>query len=276
MSSRTLVRPLGLAGLLGLVAGLLADAPVEATAPPSEFAITVPSADATFDVQLGGAYPPAANVDVVIRDRADPPEPGRYNICYVNAFQTQPGEAEMWAEHPRLVLRDGERAVIDPAWPDEMILAPVGPRRQAALLAIVGPWIDRCAADGFDAVEFDNLDTFTRFPDRILEIHAVDYATRLVARAHAAGLAAAQKNTAELLPRRSEIGFDLVITEGCSAFGECVTFAAAAPGLVFDIEYDDEGLAAACAVEPPIAVVRRDLDLRPAGAPGHVRATCPD
>ena len=71
-----------------------------------------------FDYQLGGAYPPPAGVELLVRDRKDRTAPGRYNVCYVNGFQTQPDERDFWtSEHPDLVLRDeGGQPVVDPDW----------------------------------------------------------------------------------------------------------------------------------------------------------------
>ena len=78
-------------------------------------AVALPPAGAGFDYQLGGGYPPPAGVTVVARDRHDPPA-GDYSICYLNAFQTQPGERRRW---PRgLVLT---RLGDDPGWPGELL-----------------------------------------------------------------------------------------------------------------------------------------------------------
>ena len=43
---------------------------------------------------------------MVVRDRDDEPVDGRYSICYVNAFQTQPGESDAWPAE--LLLRDAD------------------------------------------------------------------------------------------------------------------------------------------------------------------------
>ena len=48
------------------------------------------------DYQLGGVRPVPANVGIVVRDRKAPPIPGRYNVCYVNGFQTQADERGFW------------------------------------------------------------------------------------------------------------------------------------------------------------------------------------
>ncbi len=53
---------------------------------------TPPPVNAGFDYQLGGDYPPPTGVTVVTRDVTGSPAPGTYGICYVNAFQTQPGQ----------------------------------------------------------------------------------------------------------------------------------------------------------------------------------------
>ena len=75
--------------------------------------------------------------------------------------------------HPDVVLRgkDG-KPVIDPDW-EETMLAPTSPERRTELAGVVGAWIAKCAADGFDAVEIDNLDTFTRTDGLITEGDAV-------------------------------------------------------------------------------------------------------
>ena len=49
-------------------------------------------------------------------------------------------------------------------------------------MAIVGQWIDECAAKGFDAVDIDNLDTYSRFATRITKTAAIQYMTLLAAR----------------------------------------------------------------------------------------------
>ena len=76
-----------------------------------------------FDYQLGGAYPPAAAVTIVARDRGAAPAEGLYSICYVNAFQTQPEEAAWWRKnHPDLLLRtEGGGEVEDKNWQGEYL-----------------------------------------------------------------------------------------------------------------------------------------------------------
>lgn len=217
-----------------------------------------------FDYQIGGASPPAAGVTVVVRDRRDPPA-GAYPVCYVNAYQTQPAETAWWRRtHPDLVL-----PVEDPEWPGELLLDTTRPQ---ALAAVVGPWIDGCAAAGYRAVEPDNLDSWTRSGGQLTEAGALAYARLLIARAHARGLAVAQKNAAELGGRGRAAGFDFAVTEDCAANGECAAYTDVYGAAVLDVEYTDAGFAAACPAGHP--VVLRDRDVVPAGEPGHRTRTC--
>ncbi|WP_233498765.1 endo alpha-1,4 polygalactosaminidase [Blastococcus sp. TF02A-26] len=230
----------------------------------------LPPPGARWDYQIGGAAPPGEGVGVVVRDRGDDPEPGVYSLCYVNAFQSQPG-----ADVPdELLLRDAAGLPVeDPDWPGEYLFDVSTAERRDALLDHVGPWLDRCAEDGFDAVEADNLDSWTRSRGLLGEADAAATARLLVDRAHAAGLAIAQKNAAELAG--ADLGFDLAVTEDCAVHDECATYAAAF-GVVLDVEYTDEGFAAACAAGVEgVSVVRRDLAVATPDDPGYVAEWCP-
>ena len=153
------------------------------------------------DYQLGGAYEPRDGVTVVARDRSDAPVPGVYSICYVNGFQTQPGELADWPDHLLLQV-DGE-PLIDPGWPDEVILDTSTADSRDEIAATVGHWIAGCADDGYQAVEFDNLDTYSRSGGMLTIDDNLALARLLVERAHAEGLAAGQKNSLELDTRDS-------------------------------------------------------------------------
>jgi hypothetical protein len=237
---------------------------------------SLPPVDAEFDYQLGGAYRPAGSVLVLSRDRGDRPASGRYNICYVNGFQTQPDERSLWTgANADLVLRDdGGEPLADPDWPGEMILDIGTDATRQRLTAIVGAWIDGCADDGFDAVEIDNLDTFTRFADRLSKADAVAYAAMLADRSHAAGLAFAQKNTAELLARRDAVGFDFAVVEECNQFGECGRFARAYADRIFVVEYRAAAFESGCTAFPELSIVLRDRDVRAPDQSGYVRRAC--
>ncbi len=226
---------------------------------PSDSApgLRLPPPNAGFDYQLGGAYPPPAGVTVVSRDRTEAPAPGLYNICYVNGFQIQPGDVAWWkAEHPDLMLRDKDgKLVVDPDW-DEIMLAPTTPKRRTALAQAIGEWIAGCAADGFDAVEIDNLDTFTRSHRLISEADAVAQMRLFADAAHAVGLPIAQKNSAEIAGRRAAMGTDFAVAEECNRYTECDAYTRAYGDHVLVIEYRRRDFDAGCAAYPNLSIVR--------------------
>jgi hypothetical protein len=189
-------------------------------------AIAPPPANARFDYQIGEPYRPPHGVRVVSRDwfDANPLRRG-YSICYVNAFQTQDDAPD--------VVRPDERS----AWPADLVLSSLGDdpnwggeylidvstaatRRRAA--DWLQPMIETCARKGFDAVEYDNLDSWTRFDGTPREgdvpfgkSSALAFAALITRRAHALELAVGQKNTAELTRRqaRRRYGIDFALAE---------------------------------------------------------------
>lgn len=236
-----------------------------------------PPPDAGLDYQLGGAYDPAPGVAIVARDREARPAEGTYSICYVNGFQTQPGELDGW-DADLLLRRDGE-PVYDPEWPDEALLDTSTPDRRERIAETVTAWVDGCADAGFDAVEFDNLDSHTRSQGALDLADNLALAATLVDAAHAAGLAAGQKNAAEWAPRlRAEAGFDFAVAEECSAYDECSAYTAVYGDAVLDIEYTDQlprSFAEMCAeAGAPASMVLRDRDLVSPGDEGYVFETC--
>lgn len=268
-----------------------------AAQPAIEASWAVPSPDASVDYQLGGAYPPPSGVTVVSRDRSDAVLAGGYTICYVNAFQTQSqdlptvwrGDKDLLLPRPGVVVpatadparpADVERYwVVDSRW-QEIVLDIRTEAKRRRLLDIVGPWIDDCARKGFQAVEPDNLDSYDRNPltRRLLTpADAAAMAQLLSARAHAAGLAIAQKNAADLLDATYETGFDFAVVEECQEFAECHDYTDRYGASVIVVEYTRTEFAAACADEaigPEVSVVLRDPDVRPAGSTGYQYAAC--
>ncbi|MFE4589517.1 endo alpha-1,4 polygalactosaminidase [Streptomyces laurentii] len=251
--------------------------PRDTAASPSVSSASVPPpAHAGLDYQLGGAYTPPKGVGVVVRDHTASPAPGAYNVCYVNAFQAQPGAEDEW--DPDLLLRDGGgEVVVDKDW-DEAVLdiGTAGKRERVARR--VNAWIDSCADKGFDAVEPDNYDTYTRVPDGLLSAaDAQAFASLLAAHAHARGLAIGQKNTAELAKDRARVGFDFAVVEECGQYEECGTYTRAFGDRVLVIEYTAQGMRRACdGWGDELAVVRRDLDLVTPDDEGYARVTCAD
>ncbi|MGW5860873.1 endo alpha-1,4 polygalactosaminidase [Streptomyces sp. NPDC055239] len=236
-----------------------------------------PKADAVFDYQLGGPYAPDDAVQAVSRDRSAKPAKGLYNVCYVNAFQTQPGEAIDWwkKKHPELLLKDDDGSlVIDDDW-EEPLLDISTPGKRRELMNIVGPWIDGCAKSGYDAVEPDNLDSYERSDDLLTTKHAAAFAKLLAERAHGRGLAIAQKNTTDLLPERGRIGFDFAVVEECAAYKECGDFADAYDDKVFAVEYTRGDFRTACdGWGSDLSITLRDRDVRPEGTKGYVFDQC--
>ncbi|WP_308160866.1 endo alpha-1,4 polygalactosaminidase [Cellulomonas sp. GbtcB1] len=237
-----------------------------------------PPPGVVVDYQLGGGYPAPDGVGGVVRDVTDEPEPGLWSACYVNGFQTQPGDRDTWlTDHPDLVLRDDAGdPVVDEGWPDELLLDTRTAADRAALAELVGAQVRACAERGFAAVELDNLDSWTRSGGRLDQDGAVDLAARLVAVAHDVGLAAGQKNTPQLGTRgRDEAGFDFAVAEECAQYDECAAYTEVYGDAVLDIEYTDAGFAAACSdPDRPPSTIRRDRDLSTPDDPAYVFAAC--
>ncbi|MFC3688236.1 endo alpha-1,4 polygalactosaminidase [Aquipuribacter hungaricus] len=278
--------------LLLLAAGALAGCgDPDEVGPP----VALPPAGARLDYQLGGDHDPVpgegppGGVGVVVRDWHDGrPLPGAYSVCYVNAFQTQPDgdgtrpdERSAWPAH--LLLGGlGE----DPGWPGELLVDISTAARRAEAAAWLAPVLQTCADRGFDAVELDNLDSWTRFdgtPEQgrvpFGRDDAVAHAALLADRAHALGLAVAQKNTPQLTryEARDVVGFDLAVAEECGRYRECGAYTALYGGAVLVVEYDDEGMARACdEVGTEVPVVRRDVGLSVPTSGSYVRRWCDD
>jgi hypothetical protein len=240
--------------LPALVVGLLAPAYAARS-------ISLPPGGTRWDYQLGGARPVPKQVGIVERDRLAKPVIGKYNICYVNGFQTQVEQKKFWHRpgHWKLVLKDGGRPVVDSVW-GEWVLDILTPAKRHALARIIGRWTDGCGAKGFDAVDYDNLDSFSRSHHLLSRGDNKKYAALLVKRAHADGLAAAQKNWAEWDGTRA--GFDFAVAEQCGQYRECASYVQNYGAHVLAVEYHDRAFRWTCQhFGDRIAVVRRDVDL---------------
>lgn len=267
------------AGVLAVaLAGVVACANEPASVSDSASVMRRPPAGTPVDYQLGGAYPPDPRVGIVARDRTAAPAPGVYSICYLNAFQTQPSERDEWPDD--LVLRQNGADLMDADWPDEALLDTRSDDAREAIAARVGEWIDGCAAAGYAAVEFDNLDTYTRSDGLLSADDNLALATLLVERAHRAGLAAGQKNAPEDAERlRAEAGFDFAVVEECAYYDECTAYTDVYGDAVVAIEYTDaidrpfDELCADPAV--PASLVLRDRDLTMPGDADYAFEICP-
>lgn len=239
-------------------------------------AYTLPPAGGQFDYQIGGPYTPDRAVRVVSRDRLVRPVDGVggiYDVCYVNAFQAQPNEpgnprigdlAWFEANHPTLLLRGRSGSyVTDDSW-GEVLLDTRTSTKRTQIAAILSAWFDRCKADGFEAIEPDNLDSWTRsddpdtraYDELLTQSNNLALMRLMVADAHGAtvgsdtsGLAIAQKNTSEIAPQLDSYGYDFAIAEECQLYSgssttirECVDFQTHYGNLVYEIEYTDNEL----------------------------------
>lgn len=267
--SRTLVAVVAAVTLtLAGCQGGASASPADRESAPS---VTLPPTSGVFDYQLGAAYDLAGGLDVVVRDATAEPAAGAYSVCYVNGFQTQPGQADLWLDgNEDLLLHDAAgELVVDPDWPDEYVLDPSTEAKRGRILDILGAVITGCADAGFEGVEIDNLDTWTRFTDPgmglIEQGDALALAGSYIELAHGAGLAIGQKNAAEATTQGRELGFDFAVTEECAAYDECGAYTGVYGENVLQIEYTDnlpDGFDAVCAGpdRAPLAILRdRDL-----------------
>lgn len=284
---RTPLSALRFAG--ALVAALLAGAGTSVVAEAQNGAAPAPPpANAGVDYQIGGDYPLPDGVSIVLRDwfagaAADDPA---YSICYVNAFQTQanehgvdrPDERSNWPQ--QLVLSGlGD----DPKWGGEYLVDLSTAERRRAAAAWVAPMVASCAEKGFDGVEYDNLDSWTRFDGTPLarrvpfgKREALAYAKLLADQAHGVGLAVGQKNTPELSAAQvARVGFGFAIAEGCGRYRECRRYTHLHDNRVIAIEYRRQDFHRACAtVGDAISVVLRDRLVTTPGSPTYAYDDC--
>ncbi len=131
--------------------------------------------------------------------------------------------------------------------------------KRTTIAGILGSWFDRCKADGFDAIEPDNLDSWTRsddpdtstYDELITKSQNLALMRLMATEAHTAtvgcdtsGVAIAQKNTSEIASQLKSYGYDFVIAEECQLYTgeyglECDDFIHYYRNLVYEIEYTD-------------------------------------
>ncbi|MFJ3704610.1 MULTISPECIES: endo alpha-1,4 polygalactosaminidase [Streptomyces] len=254
-----------------VAAALITPLFLTSTADGAVQAVSLPPAHGNFDYQIGRPYTPPTGVQVVSRDHTASPAAGLYNICYVNAFQAQPGAEDEWGD---LLLRDAAGDIVyDEGWGEAILDIRTDTKRQR-IAAKVNTWIDTCATKGFKAVEPDNLDTFTR-TDLISESNAKTFVRLLADHAHRKGLAIAQKNTSDFSLARDETGLDFAVAEECGEWDECGDYTEGFGDNVIVIEYQEKAFKATCAAfGSRLSVVLRDVDVSAPGDSGYVRKTC--
>jgi len=255
---------------------------------PAAGAYVPPPVNAQFDYQIGGDYPLPDGVGVVARDwfagapAADPV----YSICYVNAYQTQadekgadrPDEQSNWPK--KLVLT---RLGDDPKWGGEYLIDISTASKRGQAVDWIGQMLDGCAEKGFDAVEYDNLDSWTRFNGTPLaddipfgKPEALEFAALLAEQAQLRDLAVAQKNTVEIKRREArKIGFDFAIAEECGRYNECNAYRKVYGDNVIAIEYRKADFKKACkVVGDDVSVVYRDRQVSKPGSKAYIYDSC--
>jgi hypothetical protein len=257
--------------VLALLGALLPGSATAVTSRGGDGPPPLPKVD-RWDYQIGGVRSVPDDVHVVVRDR-EAPAVGRedvYNVCYVNAFQTQPNEKRFWKKHWGLVLKKDGRAVVDSGWGEWLLDIRTNAKRQR-LARIVGRWIRGCGQAGYDAVEPDNLDSFLRSKGLITPADTNAFVRLLVRETRGNELAIAQKNRAGW--DGSEHGMDFAIAEECAQFDECGSYRRHYGPRVLAVEYRDPAFRKACReYGGRIALVRRDYAVSPRG----VRRFCPE
>jgi len=158
-------------------------------------------------------------------------------VCYIDA-----GTAENWrpdySKFPAALLGDNN------GWPGEQWLDtnPSGPD-YATLQAIMTARFEMCAANGFDAVEPDNMDGAENTSGFKLTVAEGDQYAEWVAReVHSLGMTVAQKNF-EDQSSVLEPYFDFVIEEQCFQYDDCSDLApyTKAGKAIFEVEYQGQG-----------------------------------
>lgn len=148
------------------------------------------------------------------------------------------------------------------------------PAKRDALATIVGGWIAQCAADGFDAVEIDDLDSYTRSDGLLVESDNVAFMSVLSDIAHSHGLAAAQKNSTGLLGDAGTMGTDSAIAEECNRWNECGDYQSVYGDLVFVIEYRQQDFSSGCSDFSELSIVLRNLAVSTPSSGGYVYDAC--
>ncbi len=243
----------------------------DATPPDADQSPPLPPPNAMADYQLGGAYPPPTGVMIVSRDRTEAPVAGLYNICYLNGFQVQPGEESTWDAD--LILRDAQgNPIIDTAWNEELL--DFRGTKSGRVLAHVQAWMVGCKQAGYQAIEIDNLDSYTRSQGLLTADDAVGMMNYFSSAAHDLGMRVAQKNAAELVAQKTVLATDFAVVEECNHYNECDTFTTAYGGFVIMIEYDRTDFMTGCTKYPQLSIILRDRNLVTPGNAAYVYDGC--
>jgi hypothetical protein len=231
-----------LAFVCALPAVLVPPAPSPAQEPPPAVPCEgcyVPPAKLAWQYQLRSAPDPGRPFELWIVDMFDTDSSlvaelhatGGHVACYISA-----GSWEEWrpdaGEFPEHVLGKG----LD-GWPGERWL---DVRALDDLAPIMGARLDACAAKGFDAVDFDNVNGYlnrTGFP--LTAADQLEYNRWLANAAHERGLSVGLKNDGEQAGEL--VGyFDFAVVEQCFQYKECGLYRpfTDAGKAVLEVEYE--------------------------------------
>ena len=263
-------------GVLALATGALMSfmaVPASSVAVPDP---VLPTANAKWDYQIGKPYDPRDGVTVVSRDRTVAPLDDAYTMCYVNAYQTQPDAVRWWKNnHPELLLKKADGSyVVDSYWGEILFDIRTAEKREA-LAAIVNEWVTGCADDGFQAVEPDNLDSWTRSGGRLTRDQAFGFAALIIDHAHSQSLAIGQKNAAGQTALGKAAGFDFAVAEECGRYRECNAYTADYGDQVYVIEYHSQDYRYSCdRWGDELAIILRDRNVTAPGSKNYVYRSC--
>ena len=227
--------------ILGLVFFVLMSGSPVAAGPAGVEEVWSPQPGLTLQWQLQGKLDTSFNVDVYNIDMFDNSaavveglhDDGRKVICYISA-----GSWERWRPDAGRFTASVKGRKLD-GWPGERWF---DIRKLDKLRPIMNKRMDKCAAKGFDGIEFDNVDAYTNRSGFSLKgRHQKRYNRHLAAAAHARGLAAGLKNDLNQIDDL-EKHFDFAMNEQCFQYHECGPLEnfIDADKAVFQVEYELE------------------------------------
>ncbi len=201
--------------------------------------IWAPKPGASWQVQFSGPVDTSVEAEVFDIDGADSPASlvkelhakGARVVCYLSA-----GSWEDWRTDAEAFPESVKGRELD-GWPGERWL---DIRRLDVLLPIMDQRIAACRAKGFDAVDPDNMDSYTNqtgFP--LTAADQLAYNKAIAGLAHQHGMGVGLKNdpdqVSDLVPH-----FDFAIVEQCVAYGECAAWTpfVTAGKAVLHVEYE--------------------------------------
>lgn len=154
---------------------------------------------------------------------------GAHAVCYVDAGTWEDWRPDAGA-YPASVLGNSD------GWPGERW---VDIRDTSVLLPIMQARVAECAAAGFDAVDFDNVDGYTNdtgFP--LTAAQQLTFDTDLAGIANEAGLSVGLKDDIDQLGALQDV-FDFAVNEQCAQYRECAAYDGwtAAGKAAVEIEY---------------------------------------